>query len=141
MSRRTLERATGERATGDRAPKTVPPEVRAAAHAPTEARGPEAHRKVRAAGSPTALEPDQRREPRRRAEGVVVVRFGQPEREVRGRLVDISLSGFRIAHDCKTLETGQTVEFSHPEACGKARVVWNRIAVSGVETGLVLVAH
>jgi hypothetical protein len=82
---------------------------------------------------------DQRREPRRPANGLVVVRFGQPQREVHGRLVDISVSGFRIAHDCKTLETGQTVEFSHPEACGKARVVWNRIAVSGVETGLVLV--
>jgi hypothetical protein len=83
---------------------------------------------------------DLRREPRRPARGLVVVRFGQPEREVQGRLVDISASGFRIAHDCRTLETGQTVEFSHPEAHGKARVVWNRIAISGVETGLVLVA-
>jgi hypothetical protein len=84
-------------------------------------------------------ERDQRREPRRVAEGLVVVRFGLPQREVRGRLVDVSISGFRIAHNCRTLETGQTVEFSHPEAHGKARVVWNRIALGRVETGLVLV--
>lgn len=85
------------------------------------------------------LDRDQRREPRRPAEGLVVVRFGEPAQEVCGRLVDVSTSGFRIAHDCATLETGQTVEFSHPEAHGKARVMWNRIAESGVESGLLLV--
>ena len=82
---------------------------------------------------------DQRREPRRSAHGQVVVRFGQPEQEFRGRLMDVSASGFRIAHECASLETGQTVEFSHPEAQGKARVVWNRIAGSGVESGFFLV--
>jgi len=86
-----------------------------------------------------ALVADQRREQRRPADGLVTVRFGEPPREVQGRLVDVSTSGFRIAHDCKTLESGQTVEFSHPEAQGKARVVWNRIADAGVESGLVLV--
>jgi hypothetical protein len=89
---------------------------------------------------PVALDDhEQRREPRYPAVGLVVVRFGEPEQEVRGWLVDISLSGFRIAHDCRTLETGQTVEFTHPEAHGKARVVWNRIALGRVESGLVLV--
>jgi hypothetical protein len=132
MSRRTL----------DRQPRTSPPGKPAGK--PSGGRvgdlaatgsGPET-----GTGSPITLDDrDQRREPRRPAAGLVVVRFGQPQREVRGRLVDISRSGFRIAHNCKTLETGQTVEFSHPEAHGKARVVWNRIAVSGVETGLVLV--
>jgi len=98
-------------------------------------------RPVATAASPETLnqQRDQRREPRRPAEGLVVVRFGQPAQEVHGRLLDISVSGFRIAHDCATLETGQTVEFSHPEAQGKARVIWNRIAESGVETGLFLV--
>jgi hypothetical protein len=51
-------------------------------------------------------------------------------------LVDVSVSGLRVAHQCATLETGQVVEFSHPEAYGKARVVWNRIAGNRVETGL-----
>jgi hypothetical protein len=88
-----------------------------------------------------ALAADQRREERRPAEGLVMVRFGQPQREMVGRLVDVSTSGFRIAHDCRTLETGQTIEFSHPEAHGKARVVWNRIADTGVESGLVLVQN
>lgn len=81
---------------------------------------------------------DQRREPRRTAEGLVVVRFGQPEQEFCGRLVDVSASGFRIAHECACIETGQTVHFSHPEATGKARVVWNRIADQGVESGFFL---
>jgi hypothetical protein len=85
-----------------------------------------------------AVASDQRREQRRPADGLVTVRFGEPQREMQGRLVDISTSGFRIAHDCRTLESGQTVEFSHPEAQGKARVVWNRIAGTGVESGLVL---
>jgi hypothetical protein len=137
MSRRTLDRPR-RTSLPERLPE-MPPD-----RPPERPQGGEAEGQGKAraagAGSLTALnEEDQRREPRRPANGLVVVRFGQPEREVRGRLVDISVSGFRIAHDCKTLETGQTVEFSHPEACGKARVVWNRIAVSGVETGLVLV--
>ena len=52
-------------------------------------------------GAVTAV--DQRREPRYPAEGPVVVRFGEPRSEVHGRLVDVSVSGLRIAHDCITL--------------------------------------
>jgi len=86
----------------------------------------------------SVLEHEQRREPRRPAEGPVVIRFGEPAQQIYGHLVDVSNRGFRFAHDCATLETGQTVEFSHPEAAGKAKVVWNRIAESGVESGLLI---
>jgi hypothetical protein len=83
---------------------------------------------------------DHRRELRRAADGPVTVRFGyQRISEVQGRLVDVSESGFRMAHECITLETGQTVEFSHTEASGNARVVWNRIVDQTVETGFFVV--
>jgi hypothetical protein len=83
---------------------------------------------------------DNRRELRRVADGPVTVRFGyQKVSEVQGKLMDVSESGFRMAHECITLETGQTVEFSHAEASGNARVVWNRIVDQRVETGFFVV--
>jgi hypothetical protein len=85
---------------------------------------------------------ENRREPRRSAEGAVRVWFQDPQRlEIQGRLVDLSSSGFRMAHEFEGLPAGQVVEFSHPEAAGRARVIWNRIANARVETGfLVLTA-
>jgi hypothetical protein len=87
------------------------------------------------------LRPDQRKEPRRAADGVVRVWFNSPRPlEIRGTLVDLSSSGFRMAHTYVALEAGQTVEFSHLEATGRARVVWNRIAGARVETGFLVEA-
>jgi hypothetical protein len=84
---------------------------------------------------------DQRREPRRRATGRVHVRCSDPQAlEIEGRLVDISPSGFRMVHTCVSLVAGQTVEFSHPEAKGQARVMWNRVLGEQVETGFFVVA-
>jgi hypothetical protein len=86
------------------------------------------------------LRRDSRKEPRRVADGEVRVRFENPQlREIQGRLVDLSASGFRMAHEYAALEAGQIVEFSHIEAAGRARVVWNRIADARVETGFVVV--
>ena len=83
---------------------------------------------------------EQRREERYAGKGNVVVRFVTPRRfEIEGRLVDVSLSGFRMAHDCSWLTAGQFVEFSHVEARGRARVVWTRIVGGSVESGFVLV--
>lgn len=87
-----------------------------------------------------ALRRDHRKEPRRQADGAVRVTFENPQRrDIQGRLVDVSTSGFRMAHDFTALETGQVVEFSHTEADGRARVVWNRIADGRVETGFFVV--
>ena len=84
--------------------------------------------------------PEMRREARRKAEGVVRVRFANPRPvEVEGRLVDLSLSGFRMSHGCVALAAGQVVEFSHLEATGRARVVWNRVLAERVETGFLVV--
>ena len=55
-----------------------------------------------------------------------------------GQLVDVSASGFRMAHECAALTAGQYVEFAHVEAKGRARVVWTRILDDAVESGFVL---
>lgn len=82
---------------------------------------------------------EQRRETRRQGHGNVLVRSESPgSRDVQGRLVDVSTSGFRMAHDCSALTAGQYVTFAHVEARGRARVVWTRILDESVESGFVL---
>jgi hypothetical protein len=80
-----------------------------------------------------ALASDQRREPRRPASGAVRVITARGP--VDGRLVDVSYSGFRMAHGSAPLEPGQVLEFRHGGASGRARVIWNRIAAGRTETG------
>jgi hypothetical protein len=58
--------------------------------------------------------------------------------QVRGVLLDVSDTGFRMAHTCMSLGSGQIVFFIHPFGHGKAQVVWNRVHGKAVETGLVL---
>jgi hypothetical protein len=82
---------------------------------------------------------EKRQEARRAASGAVRVTFTDPEPfAIDGRLMDISTSGFRMAHECVSLRSGQVVEFSHVEASGRARVMWNRIQAGGVETGFLV---
>lgn len=85
---------------------------------------------------------ENRREPRQPAEGVIRIWFTNPEPfEVQGQLMDVSTSGFRMAHECSTLQAGQVVEFSRQDMAGSARVIWNRIVNTRVETGFLLVAR
>jgi hypothetical protein len=84
---------------------------------------------------------EQRREARREASGVVHVRLADSRAtEIEGQLMDISSSGFRMAHTCASLEAGQLVEFSYPKAAGQARVMWNRIVAERVESGFLVVS-
>lgn len=84
---------------------------------------------------------EKRREQRRQASGMVRIRFSDPQpREIAGRLLDVSENGFRMTHDFRSLPAGQVVEFSHVEARGRARVIWNRIVEQSVETGFLVVA-
>lgn len=83
---------------------------------------------------------EKRREERRPTSGTVRVRFADPQpREIAGRLVDVSENGFRMTHDFPSLAAGQMVEFSHVEARGHARVMWNRIVDQSVETGFFVI--
>src|SRR5207253_2704394 len=71
---------------------------------------------------------EQRRETRYPGRGSVLVRSETPgSRDIKGKLIDVSANGFRMAHDCATLTAGEFVEFAHVEAKGRARVVWSRI--------------
>ena len=82
---------------------------------------------------------EQRRETRRRGHGNVLVRPESPgSRDIQGRLVDVSASGFRMEHACSALTAGQYVGFAHVEARGRARVVWTRILDDSVESGFVV---
>jgi hypothetical protein len=82
---------------------------------------------------------EQRRETRRPGQGSVLVRSESPgSRNIQGRLVDVSASGFRMAHNCSALTAGQYVAFAHVEASGRARVVWTRILDDSVESGFVV---
>jgi hypothetical protein len=84
---------------------------------------------------------DQRREQRRLATGRVHVRCSDPQpMEIEGRLLDLSTNGFRMVHTCVSLAAGQLVEFSHPEAEGRARVMWNRVLAEQVESGFFVLA-
>ena len=84
---------------------------------------------------------DKRSEVRRPGKGKVVVHWAHPRRqEIQGTLVDVSDSGFRMAHNCSALTAGQYVGFSHFEAKGRARVVWTRIVLGSVESGFVVAA-
>jgi hypothetical protein len=84
---------------------------------------------------------EKRGEVRQPAEGPVLVSFSDPQRmEILGDLMDLSPSGFRMAHANQSLQSGQLVEFSHSLAVGVARVMWNRIMDHRVETGFRIVA-
>ena len=82
---------------------------------------------------------EKRREVRHAGVGSVLVRPEAPgSRDIQGKLVDVSDSGFRMAHQCAALTAGQFVEFAHVEARGRARVVWTRIVNHAIESGFVL---
>ena len=87
-----------------------------------------------------ANQSDRRREPRRTAQGPVMLLVEGPVPvEVSGRLVDVSLSGFRAAHRYFGFSVGERIRFEHAERSGEARVAWNRITGGSAETGFVTV--
>lgn len=82
---------------------------------------------------------EQRRETRRRGHGNVLVRPETPgSRDIQGKLIDVSDSGFRMAHKCSALTSGQYVTFAHVESRGRARVVWTRILDDSIESGFLV---
>jgi hypothetical protein len=93
-----------------------------------------------ARGRELALE--KRREQRSKASGSVFVSFRDSrDHKIEGQLIDVSQSGFRMAHAETSLPTGQIVEFSHSRTSGQARVMWNRIAEGTVETGFLVIGR
>ena len=84
---------------------------------------------------------EKRKEPRRLASGLIRVRFHNPQEfDLEGGLVDVSPNGFRVAHECASLEAGATVEFWHSSASGQARVMWNRVLGTRIESGFLVLS-
>lgn len=94
-------------------------------------------------GDPNMASAHERRsEKRHAAGGFLKLSFEDPSpQEVNGQLLDYSTSGFRAEHPYRALHTGQEVEFRHPIAEGRARVMWNRIADDRVETGFLVISR
>ena len=82
---------------------------------------------------------ERRKEDREAADAELTLVVDDPfSAEVRGRLVDISRSGFRACHAYPRFEPGQQVRFRYPASEGRARVMWNRILNGRVETGFLV---
>lgn len=82
---------------------------------------------------------ERRREARESADAELTLVIDDPlPAEVRGRLVDVSRSGFRARHTYLRLAPGQQVQFRSALSQGVARVMWNRIVNDRVETGFLL---
>jgi hypothetical protein len=93
--------------------------------------------------SEAAQHAEQRREPRRAADGEVRFLLGEnlphiDPAEVRAKLLDRSDNGFRAQHDCVQLMCGQLVKFRLAKSKGLARVVWTRILGDRVESGFLI---
>jgi len=85
---------------------------------------------------------DRRREPRLEADGVVRLFTVQAERLVfEGEMRDVSSSGFRLEHDNQRIRSGEEYRFESPHSSGLARVMWNRILDTAVETGFFIVSR
>lgn len=84
---------------------------------------------------------EKRREERRPARGGLKLTLSDdPSSPIEGALVDISRHGFRASHQYTGLLTGQEVDFDHPAARGRARVMWTRILGSNVESGFLILS-
>lgn len=84
---------------------------------------------------------DRRSEPRAAADGHVRLHRSDVLGScVEGQLLDASAHGFRAAHQCPDLATGQVVAFEHALASGRARVIWTRITGDHVQSGFYILA-
>jgi PilZ domain len=89
---------------------------------------------------------ENRREERFAADGTVCLVLDHDGTEaVYGRLVDVSESGFRVAHKSGELTRGRTLRFHFEDRnsgqlrSGWARVIWSRILESTIESGCYIV--
>jgi len=84
------------------------------------------------------LESERRREPRFGAEGEVTMFIETPagDIEFRGKLLDFSLHGLRVRHQCKELAPGQDVRVFFVWGEVVTKVMWNTPAGESIETGL-----
>jgi hypothetical protein len=54
---------------------------------------------------------------------------------IEASVLDLSADGFRAAHHCRALATGQIVAYKHNRASGRASVMWTSIVGDQVQSG------
>jgi hypothetical protein len=85
---------------------------------------------------------ERRNAVRHKATGSVSLQVPEEtEGHFEGQLLDISSTGFRAVHANNHLRSGQECDFTLPGTRGKARVVWNRITPTHVETGFLILNY
>lgn len=84
------------------------------------------------------LESERRREPRFGAEGEVslIIETATGDVEFRGKLLDFSLHGLRVRHQCKELLPGQDVRVFFVWGEVVTKVMWNTPSGDSLESGL-----
>jgi hypothetical protein len=81
---------------------------------------------------------DRRREARQTAKGKVVVRLDHGKTVIRGEMVDVSPSGFRIRYRGPALPAGSDVDISYPWGDVRASIVWVRSEDNWTEVGFMI---
>ncbi len=82
---------------------------------------------------------ERRKKQRSPVKGEVRLVLAEPPAiEVHGRLIDAGDEAFRAAHHYTALRAGQEVRFHHSTTEGIARVIWNRILGTDVESGFLV---
>ncbi len=82
---------------------------------------------------------DRRREERQPAKGRVVVRLDQGKTIIRGEMMDVSSSGFRIRYRGEALSAGSEVDISYPWGEVRASIVWVRRENGWTEVGFLII--
>jgi len=72
--------------------------------------------------------PERRRVPRASASGRVELWLDDPvPLTVNAELTELSVMGFRAAHQCTHLDPGIEVRYQREGASGRARVIWTHV--------------
>lgn len=87
-----------------------------------------------------------RREPRLNCDGDVTLAFENssapeavPSNSAVARMLDVSDTGFRAAHNCADLRPGIQVRFNHKFFVGLAKVVWTHPRAGRLESGFQII--
>ena len=89
---------------------------------------------------PQAVAIEFRREPRINCDGQVILDIEQAAvPEATARMLDVSKTGFRAAHNRPDLRPGTYVRFHHQLFVGQAKVVWTHPRAGRLESGFLIV--
>ncbi len=81
---------------------------------------------------------ERRREERKRATGEVTICVNQGQTVLRGEMVDVSLSGFRMRYQGEPLDAGSEVEVTYPWGTVKARIMWLHVIAGWCDVGFLI---